>query len=215
MPTGIYIRTKEHNQKIREGLNNPIVKEKISKIRKGKPSNGVLEKYIKAHGPWNKGLKNWMPEESKQRMIAAKIGKPAWNKGIPLSKEHKYKLSESLHGRKVWNKGVKNTWYNPAGLEKGRGFYKNKPFLQIRDEKHWGWKGDDVGYIALHSWVKRRLGKPSKCEHCGKDGLTGRQIHWANKSQEYKRDLTDWLRLCVSCHIKYDKEFSSKQIILR
>ena len=74
----------------------------------------------------------------------------------------------------------------------------------LRGEKHWKWKGDNVGKTALHVWLRRRLGSPKKCEHCNSDGLTGNKIHWANKSHEYKRDINDWIRLCVSCHRKYD-----------
>ena len=82
---------------------------------------------------------------------------------------------------------------------------KNKKVLQITGDKNYLWKGDKVSYGSLHDWVKRHLGKPDTCEHCGKNGLSGKKIHWANKSHEYKRDLTDWLRLCVSCHKAYDK----------
>ena len=67
------------------------------------------------------------------------------------------------------------------------------------------WKGSDVGYVALHMWVAKYLGKPTTCEHCGKIDLKGSKIHWANKSREYKRDLSDWIRLCALCHSKYDR----------
>lgn len=66
------------------------------------------------------------------------------------------------------------------------------------------WKGDRVGYVGLHIWVSNHLGKPHNCEHCGNAELKHRQYHWANKSGEYKRELSDWIRLCVSCHSKYD-----------
>lgn len=62
--------------------------------------------------------------------------------------------------------------------------------------------GDNVGYDALHDWVKRHKPKAECCEHCGKTGY----LEWANKSHEYKRDLSDWLALCKKCHIKYDRE---------
>lgn len=65
-------------------------------------------------------------------------------------------------------------------------------------------KEDGVGYVALHSWVSKYLGKPTTCEFCKKTDLTGCQIHWANVSREYKRDLSDWIRLCAKCHKKYD-----------
>lgn len=64
------------------------------------------------------------------------------------------------------------------------------------------WKGNNVGYKALHIWVSRWLGKPSKCEDCGT--TEAKKFEWANISKEYKRDLDDWKRLCHPCHIKFD-----------
>jgi hypothetical protein len=64
------------------------------------------------------------------------------------------------------------------------------------------WKGEKVKLSALHQWVESRLGKPQKCDHCEK--LDAKKYEWANKSRLYKRDLSDWLRLCTSCHHKYD-----------
>ena len=64
------------------------------------------------------------------------------------------------------------------------------------------YKGDNVGMRALHTWVERKLGKPSKCEHCGDQDA--KRYEWSNKSWEYKRDLSDWQRLCTKCHMNYD-----------
>jgi hypothetical protein len=72
----------------------------------------------------------------------------------------------------------------------------------MNDENHPRWKGDDVGYHALHRWVGKKLGRPSKCEHCGTE--TARKFEWANKSGKYLRSLDDWIRLCTRCHRKYD-----------
>lgn len=66
------------------------------------------------------------------------------------------------------------------------------------------WKGDAASYVSVHEWVKNKLGSPKKCEHCKRDGLSGTQIHWANKSHKYRRVLSDWIRLCARCHKKYD-----------
>lgn len=71
-----------------------------------------------------------------------------------------------------------------------------------KDSKSPNWKGSRVGKAALHNWVERKLGKLRKCEHCGT--TNAKQYDWANKSQKYKRNLDDWIRLCRSCHAKYD-----------
>ena len=64
-----------------------------------------------------------------------------------------------------------------------------------------------VGYQMVHKWVISVRGRPSNCEHCGKPNKSdGRScIEWANKSHEYKREWHDWIALCRSCHMKYDK----------
>ena len=64
------------------------------------------------------------------------------------------------------------------------------------------WKGENASYYAIHAWVARHRGRPQKCEHCGTTKF--RRYHWANKSRKYKRELSDWIRLCVPCHRKYD-----------
>ena len=75
---------------------------------------------------------------------------------------------------------------------------------KLLNDKNPLWAGDDVGYLGLHSWISRKLGKPSTCENCGRTGLVGHEIHWASISGEYKRDLKDWIRLCAKCHYHFD-----------
>lgn len=58
-------------------------------------------------------------------------------------------------------------------------------------------------YRAIHMWIGRKLGKPSKCESCGETSDSIR-YDWANTSGEYKKDVSDWKRLCHKCHIRTD-----------
>lgn len=73
----------------------------------------------------------------------------------------------------------------------------------LRGENHIYWKGDKVGYSALHKWVTNRLGRPNHCAHCHTE--VAKRYEWANISHAYKRDLSDWIRLCCTCHSLYDK----------
>lgn len=106
-----------------------------------------------------------------------------WNKRIP-----------------GWNKGKQATWM--LGNQYRKGVPNINP-SRIYGEKNHKWKGNDVGYAGLHTWVSRQLGKPKKCDHCG--DTSDRRYEWANKSHEYLRDKNDWIRLCLPCHKKYDK----------
>jgi hypothetical protein len=90
-----------------------------------------------------------------------------------------------------------------------------KPKLngEYRGEKHHNWKGEKAGYRAVHKWIQKRLGKPEKCEGCGKDRLKGKKIQWASISGKNLRLLFDWARLCASCHKKFDllgKKYNKK-----
>lgn len=86
-----------------------------------------------------------------------------------------------------WNKGVKGIHLSPDTEFKPGNVPAN-------------WKGDDVGYFALHAWLRRAYGNPSACEHCSATNL----IQWANRTGRYLRDREDWLHLCPRCHRRYD-----------
>lgn len=67
-------------------------------------------------------------------------------------------------------------------------------------DKNVNWKGNEVGYYALHDWAKARLPKPSLCTNCQQRPPKD----LANISQEYKRDIEDWEWLCRRCHMLKD-----------
>lgn len=83
-------------------------------------------------------------------------------------------------------------------------------------EKHHLWKGNRVGYVGLHNWVKRQyrsLKKKKICEKCN----SRKNVQFANRSGKYRRNIADWLTLCVKCHNKFDKNRNSikKQFLYR
>jgi hypothetical protein len=101
-------------------------------------------------------------------------------------------------GHVPWNKGVKYTKeqkskLNMDGLSLGHNL----------GEKHYKWKGDFASYSALHYWLARQVGKAIYCSYDKKH--TSTRYHWANISGQYKRDVSDFMSLCPSCHNKYDK----------
>jgi len=95
-------------------------------------------------------------------------------------------------GNKGWfKKGIKTGFVPKTAFKNG--------------ERHPNWKGDDASYSAIHHWVANNLKTSNKCEFCRREKDSNYKIQWANKDHEYKRRKEDWVRLCVPCHLAYDK----------
>jgi hypothetical protein len=133
--------------------------------------------------------------DEKGHFIKGHTGYKFWlGKKFPLEAIEKSRLKKL--GKPSWNKGMKmssefvKTVSNAhIGINKGKENYR--------------WVGEKAAYRTLHNWVERELGKSSYCSFCKKTDL--KRYHWANVSGLYKRDLSDWIRLCVKCHKEYDK----------
>jgi hypothetical protein len=162
------------------------------------------EKYAKLYHV----KRGWGKYCSRKCYYISKIGKtnPSKGKNRP---EMVGNTNGFKKGQDTWNKGTKGICKSNSGsFKKGIVPWNKNLKGFMANEKNAGWKGNNVGYFSLHAWVNRYLGKPTKCEHCGKDGLTGHQIQWANTNHKYKRNLKDWIRLCAMCHQKYDIKFN-------
>ena len=81
---------------------------------------------------------------------------------------------------------------------------KGKKFKHRQDGNSYQYKGENAGYSAIHKWVRKRRGEPTKCEHCGKE----KKCQWANKDHLYRRRLKDYISLCARCHKLYDNKSS-------
>lgn len=106
--------------------------------------------------------------------------------------------------RKRRSEQMKEIASRPEHIERIRqvGFANRGKIKANRDENHWNWKGDKASYASIHNWVRRRGGNASMCEFCHTEDSP--VYDWSNKSQEYKRDMSDWQQLCRKCHQDYD-----------
>ena len=73
-------------------------------------------------------------------------------------------------------------------------------YNSVREDKNYGWKGDNVGYCSVHIWVRKHKVKPLLCEECHK--VPPREL--ANISGKYLRDINDYRYLCIKCHRRED-----------
>ncbi len=82
-------------------------------------------------------------------------------------------------------------------------------------EKNGNWGGDKVGYHGIHSWLKNYYGKADRCEN-NNCPIKCLKYEWALlKSCKYERRRANFIRLCVSCHKKYDLPKVRKKSITR
>jgi hypothetical protein len=102
-----------------------------------------------------------------------------------------------------WNKGKKIGIVPPNAFKKGHHASACTEFKkgELTENNNNNWKGDKVGYSALHHWVTRKKGKATVCSACS----SCKNVQWANISGEYKRDVNDYKALCYKHHREYDK----------
>lgn len=124
-----------------------------------------------------------------------------------------YKRTKKRRGHIAWNKGLKGKqkWHNISGLRSDNWLGKKRKDME--GVNHFAWKGDKGSYRTKHLWIVNNFGQPTTCEHCNKENLYGHEIHWANISGHYKREKTDWIRLCAKCHGIFDKNNGSRKRI--
>lgn len=67
------------------------------------------------------------------------------------------------------------------------------------------WKGDKIGYMGLHNWLRNNFIK-NKCEKC----TSTKSLQWSKlKGKGYERKRENFWVLCASCHKKYDLSVSA------
>ena len=63
------------------------------------------------------------------------------------------------------------------------------------------WKGDAVGYRALHTYLSKHFPKTGTCDECGGSKPTEYALI---KDRAYSRERSDYRELCKRCHNEYD-----------
>lgn len=124
-----------------------------------------------------------------------------WKEKV-FTKERGKKISETLKRKYAERKII--PYFKGKNLSE-----KHKHKIKegvLKGENSPAWKGNKVGYIALHQWIKKYKVKPERCPICKKN----KKLELSNKSGDYKRKLNDWEWICRSCHMKKDMN-KSKQ----
>lgn len=154
----------------------------------------------------------WRNKEYKEKMLSILEGKRM--KGKKHSKETKEKMS--ITAKKV---GTGKWWKGKKWKESSKELLRKKR----KGERNPNWKGDFVGYLGLHSWVRKNYGKPNKCENTNclyprksKMGYIMKKParhDWANLGI-YNRERKNWAMLCKSCHMFLDRGNKNNFVLL-
>lgn len=136
--------------------------------------------------------------KAKQKMSEAHLGV----KRKPFTEEHKQKIREAQKGEKGYWFGKKHTEETKQKMSENSG--------QRFGEDNSNWKGDSIKIVSMHAWLEREFGKPQRCDNkdCSYPQNEVKRWDWALLHEcEYERKRENFVRLCRSCHIRYDKKF--------
>jgi hypothetical protein len=110
-------------------------------------------------------------------------------RGIPLSDEHREKISES-------HRGV------PLSDEHRKALRTPRPSIQ--QDGAYQWRGENASYSAIHMWLDRYFGHEKiECEECE---ATSTRLQWAFRGCNggFSRRREEYRILCPSCHRRFD-----------
>ncbi len=149
----------------------------------------------------------------REKMRLAKLGKIGNRKGYKCTKEHIYKISQSLKGRKAWNKGV-------FGVIKQTKETIEKRVSQLRGEKNHFWKGGVTPEnLKIRSSIEFSLWRESvftrdgwTCQKCIIKGGKLHPHHIKNFAQypELRFAINNGITFCEKCHRLFHRKYGIK-----
>ena len=128
-------------------------------------------------------------------------------RGKKHSEESKQKTRLSLLGKKHSPERIERIragLLGPNNPWRGRHHSKEtkeKMSRAVISERRYNWTGDNVGYKALHKWIRTHLLEPEQCQNC--DRKT--DLDLSNITGEYSRDFINWKYYCRLCHNRFDR----------
>lgn len=178
MTRGVYIRTKEHNEKIRASA--------LERQRVGGPGF-----FVKGHSTWNKNKPYQIgqgrykrTEEQLNKLRTQGIGKTAWNKGMTGSKSH------------CWQGGKTSI---TEAVRRSEAYIKWRADVYKRDGwtcQTCGFRGHGKDIEAHHIIPMRELVKQA---HMIEGSYDDKYIFAMSIPKMF--DISNGITLCKSCHI--------------
>lgn len=105
----------------------------------------------------------------------------------------------------ICNCGVKRS-VEGTSLKKGNSISCGCYWVEnaLKGKESGRWKNDEIGYFAIHQWLRKNYRKAYMCENRKCKGKS-KQFQWSKlKGKTYKRKRENFWQLCRSCHFIYD-----------
>jgi 5-methylcytosine-specific restriction endonuclease McrA len=163
-----------------------------------------MKKIIAKRKAWNKGLK--MSLEQRKKLSEAHLKNPTryWlgkkrsfpnrKKPIPITDEHRRKISEALKGRTPWNKG-KSVDYSGE---------KHHAWIDGRSRERDQARSTDMTHANYREWRRQVFKRDSwTCRVCSsKLAIKAHHIKPYSQFLELRYELDNGITLCNLCHKK-------------
>ncbi len=158
--------------------------------------------------------KNWLNNQYKLKEKSInKIAKKCnvsdatilnWLRKFEISTRNHSEAGKLMKENKGWIKKGNQNWLGKTHSKESKkkmSISQKARKIDHKNEKNPQWKGDNVGYSALHVWICSHKKKEGICIICNEYKYTD----WACIDHNYTRDLENYIELCHSCHKIYDK----------
>jgi len=181
--------------------NNPIIKQ-----TKMNPIKAAHETFKYLNNPELSRTQNYGSSRTSEFSRASYHSSVSLSSGVEnMNAQERYAL-KNMKNCEVCNKKIHRDAktcliHRPLSIGK-----ENNPNWRgkaaLRGQLNGSWKGDKVGYSALHTYIKKYKHKPKLCAICNETP----PHDLANISGQYKRDLNDFAWLCKKCHYHFDNK---------
>jgi hypothetical protein len=121
-------------------------------------------------------------------------------KGHYHTKKIKIKISKTF--KKNYKK-ENHPFYNKHHSEETKKKMSKNRTGKQKAEKNPAWKGNNVGNVGLHRWLRKNKPKSKVCEFC-KNKKKFEDLEIANITRIYNRDFSNYKWACNKCHKKLD-----------
>ena len=129
-----------------------------------------------------------------------------WNEiyGEKISKQRKINLGNKM--KKIFRSG-----FNPLLVDGAKEKQRISLSIAMSGKGNPMWRGGNVGYMGVHLWLYKQLGKASCCAIDSKHKSS--MFEWANIDGSYERNIKKYLPLCAKCHRNYDRKYIDKVLV--